>query len=51
MRRGSSRFEVEVYFQMKEWPAEVRRRWGPIYNPHRFMTVGGVRTSNISDQD
>jgi hypothetical protein len=32
-----------------EWSAEVRRGWGPIYSPHRFMTVGGVRTSDIFD--
>jgi hypothetical protein len=25
MRRRSSRSEVEVYFQVLEWPAEVRR--------------------------
>jgi hypothetical protein len=27
----------------------VRRGWGPIYSPHIFITVGGVRTSDISD--
>jgi hypothetical protein len=29
----------------------VRRGWGPIYSPHIFITVGGVRTSDISDLD
>jgi hypothetical protein len=51
MRRRSSRSEVEVYFQLLEWLAEVRRGGETIYNPHRLMTVGGVRTLNISDLD
>jgi hypothetical protein len=25
--------------------------WGPIYSTHRFMIIGGVRTSDISDVD
>jgi hypothetical protein len=29
----------------------MRREWGPIYSPYRFMTVGGVRISDISDLD
>jgi hypothetical protein len=33
MRRMSSRSEVEVYFQVLEWLAEVRRGWGSIYSP------------------
>jgi hypothetical protein len=28
----SSRSEVEVYFQLLEWLAKVRRGWGPIYS-------------------
>jgi hypothetical protein len=34
-----------------EWPAKPRREWGPIYSPHTFITVGGVRTSDISNLD
>jgi hypothetical protein len=51
MRRMSSRSEVEVSFECLEWPAEPRGEWGPIYSPHTFITVGGVRTSDISDLD
>jgi hypothetical protein len=51
MRRRSSRSEVEVCFQLLEWPTKVRRGWGPIYSPHRFMTIVGVRTSEISNLD
>jgi hypothetical protein len=51
MRRRSSRSEVEVSFECLEWPAEERRGWGLIYSPHTIMTVGGVRTSDISDLD
>jgi hypothetical protein len=40
MRRRSSKSEAEVYFQVLEWLAEVRRGWGSIYSPHRFLTVG-----------
>jgi hypothetical protein len=49
IRRRSSRSEVEYYFQLLEWPAEVRRGWRPISSPHIFMTVESVRTSDISD--
>jgi hypothetical protein len=31
--------------------SEMRRSSGPIYSPCRFMTVGCVRTSDISDLD
>jgi hypothetical protein len=34
-----------------EWPTEPREEWGPIYSPHTFITVGGVRTSDIFDID
>jgi hypothetical protein len=30
---------------------EMRRGWGPIYSPHEFMTIGGVKTSDISNLD
>jgi hypothetical protein len=40
MRRRSSKSEVEVYFQVLEWPAEIEEGWGSIYSSHRFMTVG-----------
>jgi hypothetical protein len=29
----------------------VRRGWGSFYRPHTFITIGGVRTSEISDLD
>jgi hypothetical protein len=39
IRRRSSIYEVEVYFQVLEWPAEVRRGWRFIYSPYKFLTV------------
>jgi hypothetical protein len=51
MRRRSTRSEVEVYFKLLEWPAKVKWGWGPIYSPHRFMIVGGVRILDISNLD
>jgi hypothetical protein len=51
MRRRSSRSKVGVSFECLEWPAKPRGEWGRIYSPHTFITVGGVRTSDISDLD
>jgi hypothetical protein len=34
-----------------EWPVEPREEWETIYIPHTFITVEGVRTSDISDLD
>jgi hypothetical protein len=51
MRRRSSRSEVVVSFECLEWPTEMRRGWGPIYSPCAFMTVGGVRRSDLSNLD
>jgi hypothetical protein len=47
----SSKYEEDCLFQLLEWPTEPMREWGPIYSPHTFITVGGVRTSDISDLD
>jgi hypothetical protein len=35
------------------WSGQPKQRGsgGPIYSPHAFITVGGVRTLNISDLD
>jgi hypothetical protein len=34
-----------------EWPAEARGSGALFIAPHTFITVGGVRTSDISDLD
>jgi hypothetical protein len=39
MRRRSSRSEVEVYFNVVEWPTEIEKWWGYLY-PHKIITVG-----------
>jgi hypothetical protein len=31
--------------------SRTKGEWGPIYSPHTFITVGGVRTSDIFDLD
>jgi hypothetical protein len=35
------------------WSGQPKKRgyWGPIYSPRAFITVGGVKTSDISDLD
>jgi hypothetical protein len=47
----SSRSKVEVSFKCLEGPAKPRGKWGPIYSPHTFITVEGVRALDISDLD
>jgi hypothetical protein len=48
---GAQELKFKCIFS--SWSGQPKQggEWGHIYSPHTFITVGGVRTSDISDLD
>jgi hypothetical protein len=44
MKRWNSRFDLEVYFQVLDWPAKVRKGWGS-EGPEKTTKGEGVNGS------